>query len=238
MTIRPAATFTTVRSALTLTPREQERCNNVHHLHALVLSGFPVPAPTGAAPTPRRENVLYAAHRGDPLTDRQHRLLAAPPERVLVQAPVQPEWQPLINDGRLTRADVFPVEHLLRAGEFIAIRVIANPVLRNLETGKRLSLTAPHDATDWMRRHLTRIGLDAAPGDITTSERVRITGSRRGRPLTVVCRDTAARGRVRDPELLVQALTTGIGPAKAYGCGLLRIHLTEQNEEDKIAVLV
>ncbi|MEU0100402.1 type I-E CRISPR-associated protein Cas6/Cse3/CasE [Streptomyces sp. NPDC006267] len=238
MTIRPAATFTTLRSALTLAPSEQDRCTDVHRLHSLILSGFPAPAPTKADATPRRENVLHAAHRSDPLPDRRRRLAAAPPKRVLVQAPVQPDWQPLIDDGRLTSADTFSVEHHLRTGELIAIRVIANPAMRAHDSGKRLSLAAPHDATNWLHRRLTRIGLETAPGDITTGERVRITGSRRGKPLTVISRDMTARSRVLDPELLVQALATGIGPAKAYGCGLLRIHLTEQNREDKTADVI
>ncbi|MFJ1662446.1 type I-E CRISPR-associated protein Cas6/Cse3/CasE [Streptomyces anthocyanicus] len=238
MTTRPTATFTTLRSALTLTPSEQVRCNNVHTLHTLVLAGFPTPAPSEAAPPPRRENVLYAVHRGDPLTDRQRRLIAAPPERVLVQAPARPDWQPLIDDGRLTRAETFPVEHRVQANDIISIRVIANPVMRSISSGKRHSLTTPHDATRWLHRHLTRIGLDTALGDIITDKRVRITGSRKGTPLTVICRDMTARSRVLDPELLVQALTAGIGPAKAYGCGLLRIHLTEHNRGDKSPVVI
>ncbi|MGW6202259.1 type I-E CRISPR-associated protein Cas6/Cse3/CasE [Streptomyces sp. NPDC055089] len=238
MTIRPAATFNTLRSAITLTPQARARCHNVHFLHSLVLAGFPTAAPSEADPAPRRVNVLFAAHRGDPLTDRQRRLAAAPPERVLVQSPARPDWQPLIDDGRLTKADTFPVEHRVQAGDIIDIRLIANPVMRSISSGKRLSLTAPHDATGWLHRRLTRIGLDTAHGDITTGERVRITGSRRGGPLTLICRDMAARSRVLDPAPLVQALTVGLGPAKAYGCGLLRIHLNEQNEEDKLAVVV
>lgn len=238
MTIRLAATFSTLRSAITLSPQERARCHNVHVLHSLVLAGFPTPAPTEADPTPRRVNVLFAAHRGNPLTDRQRRLAAAPPERVLVQAPARPDWQPLINDGRLTQADTFPVEHRVHAGDIIDIRLIANPVMKSISNSKRLSLTAPHDAIGWLHRHLTRIGLDTVLGDITTGERVRITGTRRGGPLTVICRDMAARSRVLDPEPLVQALTVGLGPAKAYGCGLLRIHLNEQNEEEKIAVVL
>ncbi|WP_331759703.1 type I-E CRISPR-associated protein Cas6/Cse3/CasE [Streptomyces anulatus] len=238
MTTRPATTFTTLRSALALAPTEQARCDNVHTLHSLVLAGIPAPMPSETDPEPRPQNVLFAAHRSAPLTDRQRHHVAARPERVLVQAPARPDWQPLIDAGRLTSAHTFPVEHRVQADDIIGIKVIVSPVMRSVDTRKRLSLTAPHEAADWLQRHLSRAGLDTALGDITPGERVRITGNRKGVPITVVCRDMAARSRVRDPERLVQALTTGLGPSKAYGCGLLRIRLTDQNRGDKIVTVI
>ncbi|MEU9623311.1 type I-E CRISPR-associated protein Cas6/Cse3/CasE [Streptomyces sp. NPDC048155] len=200
-------------------------CDNVHRLHSLVLSGFSNQTPDAAEPAPRPAHVLYAARRGIPQPDRARILTAAPPEKILVQAPSHPNWQPLLAAGRLIRADVFPVEHHVTAGDIIDIQVIANPVRRDLLTRKRLSLPAPDEAARWLHRHLVRSGLEPLH-DIVPGERVCMTGTRTrtGDRITAFYREMTARSRVLDPELLVHALAQGVGQAKAYGCGLLRIH--------------
>lgn len=226
MTPRPAAIFTTVRSALTLSPPEQTVCDDVHRLHLLVLSGFNNQTLDTAEPAPRPAPVLYAARRGTPQPDRSRRLTAAPPEQILVQAPLHPNWKPLLGAGRILKADIFPVEHHVTAGDIIDIQVIANPTMRDTTTRKRISLSAPDEAAHWLHRYLTRNGLETSPHHIDPGERICMTGTRTrtGDRITAHYREMTARSRVLNPELLVHALTQGVGQAKAYGCGLLRIH--------------
>lgn len=95
--------YTGWRSALVLSAAEQHACLNLHRLHQLVLAGFRNPALSTAAPAERPPSVLYAADRGPARTDAEQRPLAGPPKAVLVQSPYQPNWQPLLDSGRLTR---------------------------------------------------------------------------------------------------------------------------------------
>ncbi|MFJ4741173.1 type I-E CRISPR-associated protein Cas6/Cse3/CasE [Streptomyces sp. NPDC088775] len=215
------ARFTTVRSALTLSPAEQAAGDDIHQLHALVLAGFS--APNEALPRPR--GVLFAALRGAPQQDRRTRLLAAQPERILVQAPTVPHWEPLLASGRLIEAETFPVEHAFSAGDIIDIQVTANPVMRSFRTRKRVSLTAPDDASRWLQRQLAHGGLETTLDHIRPGQGIYVTGTRArsGDRITVVYRNMTARCRVLAPDTLKKALAQGLGPAKAYGCGLLRV---------------
>jgi hypothetical protein len=43
----------------------------------------------------------------------------------------------------------------------------------------------------------------------------------------VICRELRAKGTVHNPEALHQAIATGLGPAKPYGCGLLLTRATD-----------
>ncbi|MFJ5726391.1 type I-E CRISPR-associated protein Cas6/Cse3/CasE [Streptomyces sp. NPDC093149] len=201
-------------------------CDDVHRLHLLVLSGFSNQSPGTTEQTPRPAQVLYAARRGTPQSGRTRRLTAAPPEQILVQAPLHPNWEPLRAAGRLIRADVFPVEHHVTTGDIIDIQVIANPVRRDTLTGKRVSVATPDEASRWLHRRLACSGLETSLHHIDPGERIRMTGTRTqsGDRITALYREMTARSRVLDPALLAHALEQGVGPAKAYGCGLLRIH--------------
>ncbi|MFJ2419175.1 type I-E CRISPR-associated protein Cas6/Cse3/CasE [Streptomyces brevispora] len=221
MTPRTATRFTTVRSALTLSPAEQEVCDDIHQLHALVLAGFNTQSETLCRP----RGVLFAARRGAPQRDRRTRLLAAQPERLLVQAPDAPVWEPLLASGRLVHAETFPVEHVFATGDIIDVQVSVNPVMRSFSTRRRVSLTAPDDASRWLQRHLVRGGLETALDQIHPGQGIHVVGTRArsGDRITVVYRNMTARCRVLAPDTLKQAMTEGLGPAKAYGCGLLRV---------------
>ncbi|MEU6019701.1 type I-E CRISPR-associated protein Cas6/Cse3/CasE [Streptomyces sp. NPDC047515] len=86
-------------------------------------------------------------------------------------------------------------------------------------------LTAPDDASRWLQGYLARGGLETTLDRIHSGESICTTGTRAqsGDRITVVYRDMTARCRILVPDLLKQAMTQGLGQAKAYGCGLLRI---------------
>ncbi|MEU0108311.1 type I-E CRISPR-associated protein Cas6/Cse3/CasE [Streptomyces sp. NPDC006251] len=210
------------RSALVLSAAEQHECLNLHRLHQLVLAGFRKPDLSTAAPAERPPSVLYAADRGPARPDAEQRLVAGPPKAVLVQSPDQPNWQPLLDSGRLTRADAFPAAYEYTLGQQVDIRVIANPSYRNTATRRRISLSSVAECGSWLRRRLAEYGVDVALHHIQVGERERMTGVKGdGHPITVICRMFQARGTVLSPAAFHQALAQGLGPAKAYGCGLL-----------------
>ncbi|MFF8917835.1 type I-E CRISPR-associated protein Cas6/Cse3/CasE [Streptomyces sp. NPDC015032] len=214
--------FTSWRSALTLAPSQQEACDDVHRLHSLVASGFRTPHPSTTEPIVRPPHVLYAAQRGAPVRYAGYRT-AALPERVLVQSPTVPNWEPLVMKGHLAEARTFPVHHVLDVDDVIDVQVVANPIVRR--AGRRVALATPEEGSAWLRRHLARSGLETHPHQVDPGQGVRLAGKHRqtGGTITAVYRDMAARCRVVAPDRLAQALLQGIGPAKAYGCGLLRI---------------
>ncbi|MCX4481728.1 type I-E CRISPR-associated protein Cas6/Cse3/CasE [Streptomyces cellulosae] len=214
--------YTGWRSALVLSAAEQHACLNLHRLHQLVLAGFRNPALSTAAPAERPPSVLYAADRGPARTDAEQRPLAGPPKAVLVQSPYQPNWQPLLDSGRLTRADTFPTTYEYTPGQQVDIRVIANPSYRETATRRRISLSSVAECGSWLRRRLAEYGVDVALHHIQVGERERMTGFKSDDHLiTVICRMFQARGTVLSPDAFHQALAQGLGPAKAYGCGLL-----------------
>lgn len=210
------------RSALVLSAAEQHECLNLHRLHQLVLAGFRDPALSTAGPAERPPSVLYAADRGPARPDTGQRLVAGPPRAVLVQSSDRPNWQPLLASGRLTKADTFPAEYTYVLGQQVDFRVIANPSYRDTATRRRVSLSSVAECGSWLRRRLADHGVDVDLHHIQVGARERMTGIKGDdQPITVICRMVQARGTVTDPGAFHQALTQGIGPAKAYGCGLL-----------------
>ncbi|NUK19962.1 MULTISPECIES: type I-E CRISPR-associated protein Cas6/Cse3/CasE [Streptomyces] len=210
------------RSALVLPAAEQNECLDVHRLHQLVLAGFRDPALSTAVPAERPPFVLYAAQRGPARPDAQQHRVASPPKAVVVQSPGRPDWQPLLNSGRLSQANTFPVEYDYGLGQEVDIQVIANPSYRDTTTRRRLSLSTVAECGSWLGRRLAEQGVDVAPHHIQVGERERITGIKGGNhAITVISRTFRARGTVQSPDTFHRALAEGLGPAKAYGCGLL-----------------
>lgn len=221
------------RSALVLSAAAQRECLDLHRLHQLVLAGFRDPALSTAAPAERPPFVLYATERKPPQPDPGQRKAAGPPRAVLVQSPDQPNWQPLLNSNHLTKAETFPVEYEYVPGQQVDLRVTANPSYRDTLTRRRISLTSAAECGSWLRRRLADHGVDVAPHHIQVSDSVRTTGTKQENQFfTVISRTFQARGTVHSPDAFHQALAQGLGPAKAYGCGLLLTRpLTDPSDE-------
>lgn len=210
------------RSALVLPAAEQNECLDVHRLHQLVLAGIRDPALSTAVPAEPPPFVLYAAERGPARPDAQHHRVAGPPKAVVVQSPDRPDWQPLLDSGRLSQANTFPVEYEYGLGQEVDIRVIANPSYRDTTTRRRLALSTVAECGSWLGRRLADLGVDVALHQIQVGERERVTGIKSGNhAVTVISRAFRARGTVQSPDTFHHALAKGLGPAKAYGCGLL-----------------
>jgi CRISPR system Cascade subunit CasE len=146
-------------------------------------------------------------------------------DRLLVQSRAIPDW------SRLPAGYVRGAVALERmrldwpAGAELGFVLRACPVKaaveRPGERGVRRALRGEEERLAWIRRRLAAAGAEVVEveigGDMPTH-------GQHG-PDRIVLPAVAFRGRLRvvEPDALAAALVAGIGPGKAYGCGLLTV---------------
>lgn len=141
---------------------------------------------------------------------------------VLVQSDKPPRWEPLERmPGYLLDVQGKPVDLDLPAGRRLAFRLRANPTVRR--EGKRHGLFRPDDQLDWLRRKGTDGGfhvLDAAVGASGKQLTRRHRGSSPQVHYAVLFEGLL---EVADADRFTETVAAGIGPAKAFGFGLLSL---------------
>ncbi|WP_170140229.1 type I-E CRISPR-associated protein Cas6/Cse3/CasE [Prauserella marina] len=167
-----------------------------------------------------------------------------------VQSRTRPDWGHL--DGYLARPaetrDLSVAFEALRPGKTLAFRLMANPTKRmspqdqqdpDRKGGRRdnrYPILKTEDQVKWLIKRGSQsgfvipAGVNARP-DVALTSSPRLTGRQtgnRGNKITVDPVRYDGHLVVTDPEALVAALTAGIGPAKAYGCGLLSLAAARQ----------
>ncbi len=171
--------------------------------------------------------------------DDERLLFRIEPERgpggpiVLVQSSgTQPDWSPLLENGYLLRAEgPKPFAPHLEPGRRLRFRLTANPVKK--VGGKRIPLIFDHHEDeqvktywDWLYRQAERCGFRVlsaqdAPFRTASNRQKREDYEKHQIPHFGVRFDGVLE--VLDPEWVVQAVRQGIGPAKAFGFGLLSL---------------
>ena len=159
--------------------------------------------------------------------DRQSRVLfrvdadeGLSPPVVLVQSQVKPDWTALDDDsGSVLDSACKEIALGLSVGQLLRFRLRANPTV--CRDGRRLGLQTPADQLAWLDRQVKRAGAETVSSSVTRSI---LQTTRRG-PTPQVHQVVDYDGvlRVLEPDLLVAAVESGIGKAKAYGCGLLAL---------------
>lgn len=154
------------------------------------------------------------------------------------EEPVDPE--------RLWRIEAKAFRPALAAGDRLAFQLRANPTVKRddkrhdvvmdakirlreealpaAERPSQAELVAEH-APPWLERRASRLGVrfEAVEADgyhVHQFPRPARGGSRPHKVTVTTC-DFQGLLRVEDPERLVTAVATGIGPAKGFGCGLM-----------------
>ncbi len=93
--------------------------------------------------------------------------------------------------------------------------------------GQRVPLRSEASALAWLEGRAASAGFVLAAGPSGVAVRVQTEGAAMGRrgDRVVTVQATRFEGllEVTDPELLARAVRSGIGPAKAFGCGLLSL---------------
>lgn len=145
---------------------------------------------------------------------------------LLVQSAEPGDWSFLAHaPGYLLGGDVaintkaFDPAALLRPGANLRFRLAANPTVTR--EGKRLGLVGEDAQLAWLQRQGQRLGFDLATALVSGSDMVH---GRKGNA-RVSLRRVLYEGvlQVRDAQALVGAIASGIGPGKAFGCGLLSL---------------
>ena len=142
---------------------------------------------------------------------------------VLVQSQEIGNWSVLedlpnyLKSGVETR-ELSP-EQWLHTGERFRFRLFANPTVTR--DGKRQGLTSEDAQLAWLARQGVRCGFSVEAALVTGTE---LLGSRKpDHRISLLKACFEGRLQVSDAALLAQALSTGIGPGKAFGCGLLSL---------------
>lgn len=142
---------------------------------------------------------------------------------VLVQAVAEADWAALqslpnylqrpIESKRLT------LEEWVEGGTRYRFRLQANPTVTR--QGKRYGLVGEAEQLAWLNRQGERHGFSVETALVTGSD---VLASRKGAARISVQR-VCFEGvlQVQSLELFSRVLTAGIGPAKAFGCGLLSV---------------
>jgi len=229
-----------------LRPKGREYLRNPQATHAAILSGF-VSQPVGERVLWRLTvdtRMVQGALRPVELLV----LSASPPS---LEHIVEGAGYPGSPDGPAVTRDYRPLLDRVVDGAEFAFRVRVNPVVATVhpvapspaqqrrleEPGRRRGVRLPHRTLghqlDWFASRAERWGFaiprldDTGALDLVTVEREQVSfpkgpvGDRRLVRLSTVTLE--GRLRVVDRDAMIRSLLDGIGPAKAYGCGLLTL---------------
>jgi CRISPR system Cascade subunit CasE len=195
----------------------QSELQNPYEMHRTLLNGF--------ANSRENANVL-------------HRLDIHPYSGVmslLVQSTVEPNWQPLTQVGQGQYLQASPayksIELPLRDGQVFRFRLVANPSFK--KDGKRHAFYKEADQRRWLETKGTGCTEKKRPslGFQILEMDVRKDGNQYGRihrddqkhKVTIHTVQFDGRLQITDTTQFNTALKQGIGPAKAFGCGLLSL---------------
>lgn len=197
---------------------------DVHDMHRTVMSGYPDSPPI--ATYRHAHGVLW-------------RVDTLPGGQVIqyVQSHTLPDWTRLPEGMLLRPAEVRPLQPVLDAikpGRTFSFRLMANPTrcIRaddGTDRGKRVPLRQAAQHVEWLIRKGEQHGFviptsrQGTP-DVTARQAPTLVGKRRERHgITIEPVRYDGHLIVTDPAAFTAALLTGIGRAKAYGCGLLSL---------------
>ncbi|RMX15409.1 type I-E CRISPR-associated protein Cas6/Cse3/CasE [Vandammella animalimorsus] len=145
------------------------------------------------------------------------------PPVVLVQSEHRADWSPLQALPRYFKvppeSKVLSPEQLFPAGRRCRFRLFANPTVTR--AGKRIGLVGEDAQLAWLQRQGQSHGFALEAAIVTRSD---ILKPRKGAAVLSLQR-ACYEGilQVTDTELLKASLAAGVGPGKAFGCGLLSL---------------
>lgn len=213
-------------------------------MHAAVLASFAEPAPEGEAGAAR--TLWRVDHKTGADVHQVHLYLVSPGKPDLTHLVEQAGWP---TTGTWETHDYSAFLGRLAVGQTWAFRLTANPVhsirRKDGEPTKPTAHVTPHHQTGWLLQRQEAAGfrvLERAADGVdrgewpegsqyellvhgrssrTFGKTERATGRKNRVPLVSVTFD--GRLEITDADALRRTLTTGLGRAKAYGCGLLTL---------------
>lgn len=145
---------------------------------------------------------------------------------VLVSAEQAGDWSFLAREARYLRAEgddlatrEIDLSTLIRTDAVLRFRLAANPTVTR--AGKRLGLVGEDAQLEWLGRQGERHGFQVQATLVSGADMMH--GRRQGGRVSLLRVLFDGVLQVRDPQLLRQAMVSGIGPGKAFGCGMLSL---------------
>jgi CRISPR system Cascade subunit CasE len=179
---------------------------DVYRLHQLVMKGFAAYSNT--------DRVLY---RAEP--EERNELVT-----ILVQSLQAPDWGCFVDENRgVATAKVKEFSTAFKAGDTYRFRLRANPVVTR--DSKRHGLIRDESLLEWLGKKEKKIGVRFC--SMSVIDEGYVTGTKgsqekQHRMSIKVARFEGAL-EVVDPAVFGETFLSGIGPAKAFGCGLLSL---------------
>lgn len=142
---------------------------------------------------------------------------------VLVQSAQAADWAVLETPPnylkRKAETKNLNLAQLLHAGARYRFRLVANPTVTR--DGKRYGLVSDDAQLAWLERQGRRFGFELKAALVSSSDVLKSNRSGMLISLQSVCFEGILQAQNR--ETLSDALRGGIGPGKAFGCGLLSL---------------
>lgn len=196
----------------------QNECRNSYEMHRTLMHGF--------AGKRENANVLYR------LDINPYSGMMA----LLVQSTLEPNWQPLKQAGQgeylLSPPQWKAVELDLANGRILQFRLTANPTVK--KDGKRHPIREEDECRRWLQtigegcegkkresRGFKVLDMDVQPSHNQLGHIYRNEQSSHKLTLNIV--QFNGYLQVIDRDKLLTAVQKGIGPARAFGCGLLSL---------------
>jgi CRISPR system Cascade subunit CasE len=179
---------------------------DIYRLHQAVMKGFAAYRET--------ERVLY---RVEP--EERDGLVS-----ILVQSPQTPDWRQLTEENRgIVSARAKEFSPAFQEGQRFMFRLRANPTVTR--EGKRRGLIRDESLLEWLEKKHERLGVRFCGMDAIDEGYVngsKIKGDKRHQLSLKTARFEGVL-EVADAKTFTEAFRNGIGPAKAFGCGLLSL---------------
>jgi len=179
---------------------------DIYRTHQLVMTGF-------RASSRQESCVLYRVEH----SIRNETALAT----ILVQSTTKPDWSELEGTTLQVQTKEFNLD--FSANQRLRFRLLINPVVTR--NGKRWGLIRDEALHDWLRKKENTIG--ATFESFTVIDEGYFSGNkqRNGKQDKIIIKKARFEGILRtvEPNALRTAVKVGIGPAKAFGCGLLSL---------------
>jgi CRISPR system Cascade subunit CasE len=145
------------------------------------------------------------------------------PQQVYLQSQVQPN----LANGSLTILASKPFSPVVQKGQYLRFLVRANPTKRindpqkSTNQGKvRVPLIDEGEMKEWLQRQLQGT---AVLDEVSISRQDRINFRKKNHAGKLVTSVFQGILQIENPENFLLKLHKGIGPAKAFGCGLLSL---------------
>ena len=146
--------------------------------------------------------------------------------RILAQSSTRPDWQDAFDELNVLAVEP-QVKELnldrLQKGGYYRFRLVANPVVTH--DGKRKGLLKEEDQLNWLNRQLGKSGavVKESIARQLGLERSEKNPSKDNHVQTHYAVEFNGVLQVEDAALLAERVRDGVGPAKAYGFGLITL---------------